>query len=148
MLESLLEMEIAYNLLHAKTDSNKNPLDAHYEQLKTVIEPLDKESDDFKLIEKYVKNTHAETHKQYELVVEEVFAAKRSGEESRYRPFKKLPNRKLLWHGSRVTNFAGILSQGLRIAPPEAPVTGYMFGKGAYYFIIILVTEYASICNI
>jgi hypothetical protein len=28
--------------------------------------------------------------------------------------------------GSRLTNFIGILSQGLRIAPPEAPVTGYM----------------------
>ena len=25
-------------------------------------------------------------------------------------------------HGSRLTNFAGIISQGLRIAPPEAPV--------------------------
>jgi poly [ADP-ribose] polymerase len=23
--------------------------------------------------------------------------------------------------------------QGLRIAPPEAPVTGYMFGKGVYF---------------
>ena len=28
--------------------------------------------------------------------------------------------------GSRLTNFVGILSQGLRIAPPEAPATGYM----------------------
>lgn len=27
----------------------------------------------------------------------------------------------------------GILSQGLRIAPPEAPTTGYMFGKGVYF---------------
>ena len=27
----------------------------------------------------------------------------------------------------------GILSGGLRIAPPEAPVTGYMFGKGVYF---------------
>jgi hypothetical protein len=25
------------------------------------------------------------------------------------------------------------LSTGLRIAPPEAPVTGYMFGKGVYF---------------
>lgn len=33
---------------------------------------------------------------------------------------------------SRATNFGGILSQGLRIAPPEAPVSGYMFGKGVY----------------
>ena len=32
----------------------------------------------------------------------------------------------LLWHGSRLTNYVGILNQGLRIAPPEAPVTGYM----------------------
>jgi hypothetical protein len=24
----------------------------------------------------------------------------------------------------------GIISQGLRIAPPEAPHNGYMFGKG------------------
>jgi poly [ADP-ribose] polymerase len=41
-------------------------------------------------------------------------------------------DRRLLWHGSRATNFGGILSQGLRIAPPEAPVNGYMFGKGVY----------------
>ena len=47
--------------------------------------------------------------------------------------YNTLHNRMLLWHGSRISNFAGILSQGLRIAPPEAPVTGYMFGKGVYF---------------
>ncbi|CAF4559323.1 unnamed protein product [Rotaria sp. Silwood1] len=30
--------------------------------------------------------------------------------------------KKIKMHGSRTTNFVGILSQGLRIAPPEAPV--------------------------
>jgi len=39
----------------------------------------------------------------------------------------------LLIHGSRTSNFVGILSQGLRIAPPEAPVTGYFLGKGVYF---------------
>lgn len=39
----------------------------------------------------------------------------------------------LLWHGSRVSNFGGILKQGLRIAPPEAPASGYNFGKGLYF---------------
>ena len=39
----------------------------------------------------------------------------------------------LLFHGSRISNYAGILSEGLRIAPPEAPVTGYMFDKGVYF---------------
>jgi len=32
-----------------------------------------------------------------------------------------------------MTNFVGILNQGCRIAPPEAPTTGYMFGKGIYF---------------
>jgi poly [ADP-ribose] polymerase len=47
--------------------------------------------------------------------------------------FASTGNRMLLWHGSRLSNWTGILSQGLRIAPPEAPVTGYMFGKGVYF---------------
>jgi poly [ADP-ribose] polymerase len=32
-----------------------------------------------------------------------------------------------------IYNFLGILSQGLRIAPPEAPSTGALFGKGLYF---------------
>jgi len=46
---------------------------------------------------------------------------------------KQIRPRKLLWHGSRLCNFVGILNQGLRIAPPEAPTSGYMFGKGLYF---------------
>lgn len=52
----------------------------------------------------------------------QIFKIVREGERQRYRPFEELHNRQLLWHGSRATNYAGILSQGLRIAPPEAPV--------------------------
>lgn len=50
-----------------------------------------------------------------------------------------------MWHGSRITNYAGILSQGLRIAPPEAPVTGYMFGKGIYF--ADMVSKSANYCS-
>ncbi len=32
-----------------------------------------------------------------------------------------------------MSNFGGILKQGLRIAPPEAPASGYNFGKGLYF---------------
>lgn len=63
-------------------------------------------------------------------------------ENTRYR--KDIGNKQLLWHGSRLTNFVGILSQGLRIAPPEAPVTGYMFGKGVYF--ADMVTKSANYC--
>ena len=72
-------------------------------------------------------NTHAPTHSSYSLELMDVFKIERHGETKRYKPFRKLPNRKLLWHGSRTTNFAGILSQGLRIAPPEAPVVSDIY---------------------
>lgn len=35
--------------------------------------------------------------------------------------------------------------QGLRIAPPEAPVTGYMFGKGVYF--ADMVSKSANYCH-
>lgn len=70
------------------------------------------------------------------LQVQDIFRIERNGEEKRFEqsPYAKLQgsDRRLLWHGSRVTNYGGILSQGLRIAPPEAPVNGYAFGKGVY----------------
>ena len=78
-------------------------------------------------------NTQAPLHQQYELEITDAFKVSRQEDVDSYNAFEKLHNRYLLWHGSRTTNFAGILSQGLRIAPPEAPSTGYMFGKGVYF---------------
>ena len=63
-----------------------------------------------------------------------MFECDRQDSQFRHLPFRKaLSNKRLLFHGSRLSNFVGILSQGLRIAPPTAPKTGYMFGKGIYF---------------
>ena len=75
------------------------------------------------------EQTHAATHDSYSMTVKHVFRARRDHEEAAFKG-DAVGNRMLLWHGSRLTNWVGILSQGLRIAPPEAPATGYMFGKG------------------
>ncbi|XP_063237914.1 poly [ADP-ribose] polymerase [Bacillus rossius redtenbacheri] len=146
MLDSLMEIEIAYSMIGSADthDPDVNVVDAHYKKLNTDISILERDSEEFSVIEKYLQNTHAETHSQYSLEIVDVFKIARKGEESRFKPFRKLPNRHLLWHGSRVTNFAGILSQGLRIAPPEAPVTGYMFGKGIYF--ADMVSKSANYC--
>ncbi|KAK6618637.1 hypothetical protein RUM43_013028 [Polyplax serrata] len=143
MLNSLMDIEIAYKLLQDCEESDKS-IDDCYSKLNTKIIDLDPKSDEYKTIELYVKNTHAKTHSNYTLDIENVFKIERKGEAQRYKKFKKLSNKKLLWHGSRVTNFAGILSQGLRIAPPEAPVTGYMFGKGIYF--ADMVSKSANYC--
>jgi Poly(ADP-ribose) polymerase catalytic domain len=67
------------------------------------------------------------------LEIANVFKIQRKGEAEMIQTFKDVPNHFLLYHGSFLYNFMGILSQGLKIAPPEAPPTGYMFGKGVYF---------------
>ncbi|XP_010293489.1 PREDICTED: poly [ADP-ribose] polymerase 1, partial [Phaethon lepturus] len=146
MLDNLLDIEVAYSLLRGgNDDGDKDPIDINYEKLRTDIKVVDKDSEEAKIIKQYVKNTHAATHNAYDLKVVDIFRIEREGESQRYKPFKQLHNRQLLWHGSRTTNFAGILSQGLRIAPPEAPVTGYMFGKGIYF--ADMVSKSANYCH-
>uniref|UniRef100_A0A8C4HIZ1 Poly [ADP-ribose] polymerase n=1 Tax=Dicentrarchus labrax TaxID=13489 RepID=A0A8C4HIZ1_DICLA len=146
MLDNLLDIEVAYSLLRGGAQDNESdPIDINYEKLKTKIEVVDKTTREAEIIMQYVKNTHAATHNTYTLEVQEIFKVVREGERQRYRPFEELHNRQLLWHGSRATNYAGILSQGLRIAPPEAPVTGYMFGKGVYF--ADMVSKSANYCH-
>ncbi|GBP32821.1 Poly polymerase [Eumeta japonica] len=145
MLDNLLEIEIAYNMLNQDSeDDSLPPVDAHYLKLKAEIVPLDQKSPEYEMILTYVKNTHATTHAYYTLEVHQIFKVARENEDERYKPFKKLHNRRLLWHGSRTTNFTGIISQGLRMAPPEAPVSGYMFGKGIYF--ADMVSKSANYC--
>ncbi|RUS87948.1 hypothetical protein EGW08_004303 [Elysia chlorotica] len=129
LLEALEDIEIAIKMLKGG-DMSENPVDRHYHQLHCSLNPLDHSTDDFKLIDRYLQDTHADTHKQYKMELLELFDCDREGEKA---SFVDHGNRMLLWHGSRLTNWAGIIGQGLRIAPPEAPVTGYMFGKGVYF---------------
>lgn len=86
----------------------------------------------YKLIEKYVKNTSCERR----LTIIDCHEVQRHGEADIFNPLN-LGNKKLLWHGSRFSNFVGILSQGMRIAPPEAPRSGYLYGKGVYFADLI-----------
>ncbi|KAL2499707.1 Poly [ADP-ribose] polymerase 2 [Abeliophyllum distichum] len=132
MVEALGEIELATKLL-ADDIELEDPLYSHYQRLHCELVPLEVGSREFFMIEKYMKNTHAKTHSGYTADIVQVFKVSREGEAERFEKFSKTKNRILLWHGSRLTNWTGILSQGLRIAPPEAPVTGYMFGKGVYF---------------
>lgn len=146
MLDSLMEIEFAYSILKSEDNEgeSKDPLDVHFEKLHTDMEVVPRTSEEYKDLSEYVKNTHGSTHSHYNLDLMEVFKITRKGESKRYKPFAGFDNRMLLWHGSRLTNYVGILSQGLRIAPPEAPSTGYMFGKGVYF--ADMVSKSANYC--
>jgi len=64
--------------------------------------------------------------------VEAVYQVARDGENKRLMNCGVNTNHKLLFHGSSSSNLISILSRGLLIAPPEAPVSGYRYGKVTY----------------
>jgi poly [ADP-ribose] polymerase 2/3/4 len=136
LLESLSDMKDAAELM--KNSGKKetiHPLDSRFSSLGLQeMATLDHKSTEFQNLHDYLIDTKGSSHYlNYE--VQDIFRIERQGENDRFdkSAFSKIPSdRRLLWHGSRCTNFGGILSQGLRIAPPEAPVSGYMFGKGIY----------------
>ncbi|KAL2818856.1 poly polymerase catalytic domain-containing protein [Aspergillus granulosus] len=138
LLETLTDMEVANSILKdASKAEDVNPLDRQFEGLgMEEMTPLDHTSTEYTELENYLTESRGATHHMRYKVID-IFRIERKGEHDRFQSSSfsslKNSNRRLLWHGSRSTNYGGILSQGLRIAPPEAPVSGYMFGKGVYF---------------
>lgn len=134
--------QMADSLKFKKNDSGqegegsaKHQLDSIVEGLRLkTIEPVPEGTKEHKTLEKYCLDTQGDTHRWFQYTVQDIFRVEREGDDEKFAPHLKVEpdNRQLLWHGSRVSNFGGILGQGLRIAPPEAPVSGWMFGKGVY----------------
>ena len=143
LLDSLSDMSIAEEIMKPQDDDGEgdiiHPLDRQYLGLDMEeMVPLDPASTEHQQLEDYLLKTHGQTHSM-KFTLEGIFRIERCGErdrhgQSRFATLMKsgASDRRLLWHGSRATNFGGIRSQGLRIAPPEAPLSGYMFGKGVY----------------
>ena len=136
LLESLSDMKDAQLIMKVdKIDSDVAQVDRQFKGLgMREMTPLDPAGAEFGNLETYLQESRGATH-GHQYSVESIFRIEREGEYERFNDssFGKMgQNRRLLWHGSRSSNFGGILSQGLRIAPPEAPVSGYMFGKGIY----------------
>jgi len=73
-LDSLMEIEVAYSLLNQPDESGKavSKIDSHYKKLKAKIRPMSATESEFELFKLYMTNTHAETHRNYELEIVEV----------------------------------------------------------------------------
>lgn len=61
MLEALQDIEIASRLVGFDAD-NDDSLDEKYKKLRCSMNPLPHDSEDYRLIEKYLLTTHAPTH--------------------------------------------------------------------------------------
>lgn len=149
LVETLGNMQISNKILkdtEYPKDQQGNaihPLDAQMRSLGLrEAAPLDNKSVEFAHLESYLNHAKDGYCLSSDTMIQNIYRISRSDEMDRWiaggydatgmktKPVKD--HRRLLWHGSRGCNFGGILSQGLRIAPPEAPANGKAFGKGIY----------------
>ena len=128
LMESLVQViqtegDLQAVVLRVNTTLSPNPVDEHYIRMRTKIVPLPVESPEYQMILRYKTNTQGGTHNLRTRIC------------SVFKVIHSTPpatGTTLLWHGSRLTNWYSILTHGLKIAPPEAPHTGFMFDKGIY----------------
>lgn len=135
LLESLLNMQLIYGFMNEESGETINPLDACFDKLKATIVPLDNTSETFQQLQKIARDTHGPTHTLYKLELLDVFEVTRESEQGPSR-FNVIDRHRLLWHGSRLMNYVSIITNGLKIAPPEAQHTGLR----KRMFKIILIT--------
>lgn len=141
LVMNFLNDDIKFKLVN-KSDKNlfRDPINVYYKNLHTTIEILDKKSKRFKIIEKYVNNTHASTHDHYSIKIDNVFLVQ-SHDIKKYK--KNLHNKKLLWHGTKSTKISSILANGFQL--PDPSERGLMFGPGIYFSNC--VSKAANYCN-
>lgn len=144
MLQNITEKCLKYDILTSQLNDEKNLFDVCYEHLanSAEIKMVNKLSEMYAQISKYVTNTQLQPANQMPVIqnykpgsyeVGEIFEVTRHEEKLRYAPYEKSFNRKLLFHGTAIINLVGILTNGLRISPPEAHFSGSVFGNGIYF---------------
>ena len=138
MIDALSDMKITLKILENsdeeddeyENEDEKQIYDC-YKKLNCDIRTISESEHIYSILQKYLTAGNNDSYySNNNLSLIKAYELNRHGEKEK---FKDLGNKKLLWHGSRITNFVGILSQGLRIAPPEAPSSGYLYGKGVYF---------------
>ena len=150
LVETLGNMQISNRVLKGTESPKdqhgnaKHPYDARMESLGLdEAVPVERTSTEFRQLEGYLRHSDSGQEVQSDASIQHIYRISRSEEIDRfiaggYDAKGMMENtsvndeRRLLWHGSRSCNFGGILSQGLRIAPPEAPANGKAFGNGVY----------------
>lgn len=127
LLIELYSINFSNEILFRKNGQPVNRIfDQWLEDLKVQIEPLERSSNEFIIINQHIEYTRMNS----DLRVVEIFKIQRK--EYNYPHFNS-PNRKLLWHGSRVINFNSILANGLLMNPSGSHVQGLGLGQGIYF---------------
>ncbi|XP_031500285.1 protein ADP-ribosyltransferase PARP3 [Nymphaea colorata] len=131
-LESLRDIKVASLVVGDMTGATvDDPLYDRFTKLGCSISPLDKNSEDYQLIVKYLDTTYEPFRLEdvsYGVSVDNIFKVQSSASPS-LDDLKKMPNKVLLWCGTRTSNLLRHLQKGFLPALCTLPVPGYMFGE-------------------
>ncbi|KAJ9057124.1 hypothetical protein DSO57_1025556 [Entomophthora muscae] len=143
-LERLSYLHTGSNVLLAAIQKAKDisPLDYCYHVIGCQLQEVSQQDPWYSMVEQYMDQDGSTN---FELAG--LFRTRREEETANFCPFEASSGRKLLWHGSKVENYFGILSKGLRAAPIAAASTGYMFGKGIYFADVFKKSVNYSVSN-
>jgi len=150
MIDSLYQIDRCAELLDLMKNSkiagqiikrNKGIFDI-YKSLNTDIKVC-ANSDEIDFVTNFVIRTKAPTH-NYNLKVLEIFSVTKDIEDVNGL-FHKTSNHTLLAHGSRMSNFMGILSTGLRVPSNTQIANGSILGRGIYFADVI--SKSFNYCN-
>jgi poly [ADP-ribose] polymerase len=147
LLQGISNMKVAYDFREATMNSREENylFDRQYQSLALQeMTPLRPETEEFKKIMKYLNYGKSLTR----YVVKDIFRISRQEEYmSSYhvKDSRVISDRHLLWYGSRAINYSGILNRGIPIAPPEAPLDAFTFGRGIY--LTDVASESAKHCS-
>lgn len=76
MVDSLLELEVAYTLMENKEEDEIDPFDRHYLSLKCKIELIGPESEEARIIRLFAANSHMKTH-TFKIHIKQIFKVER-----------------------------------------------------------------------
>ncbi|KAJ6386169.1 hypothetical protein OIU77_029185 [Salix suchowensis] len=129
--ETIRDINVASRLVGDMSGSAlDDPLSDRYEKLGCSVSALEKESDDYRMIMKYLETTYEPVRvgdMDYGVAVENIFAVEPSA--CPLDEIKKLTNKVLLWCGTRCSSMLRHLQKGFLPSVCSLPVPGYMFGK-------------------
>ncbi|KAJ0670693.1 putative NAD(+) ADP-ribosyltransferase [Helianthus annuus] len=132
-LETVRDINVASRIIEDMSGATiDDPLFDRYQKIGCSISPLEKESEDYSMIVKYLERTYEPVKVgeiSYDVSVENIFQVEVSAGPS-FNEIKKLPNKVLLWCGTRSSNLLRHLHKGFLPAVCSLPVSGYMFGRG------------------
>lgn len=111
--------------------SNGLNFESQYAALDCEIRHISPSENMYNIIDKYLTVNSGKHRRNLTLV--DLFEINRYSENISYMKWSSCHNRQLLWHGSRLVNYVGILSEGLKIRPSGVALTGSMFGNGVYF---------------